>query len=58
MKFGKNLARNQVPEWSHSYIKYRALKKLIGKAAESVKQGQTPDTAGMRCSRVGWGLID
>jgi SPX domain len=47
MKFGKNLPRNQVPEWSHSYIRYRALKKLIGKVVDSEKQGLPPDTTGM-----------
>ncbi|KAL7270756.1 Glycerophosphocholine phosphodiesterase [Rhizina undulata] len=29
MKFGKSLPRNQVPEWSSSYIDYKGLKKLI-----------------------------
>ncbi|CDK28926.1 unnamed protein product [Kuraishia capsulata CBS 1993] len=29
MKFGKTFASHQVPEWSHSYMNYKALKKLI-----------------------------
>ncbi|KAF4556457.1 Glycerophosphocholine phosphodiesterase GDE1-like protein [Elsinoe fawcettii] len=32
MKFGQNLPRNQVPEWSSSYINYKGLKKLIKSA--------------------------
>ncbi|KAL8882235.1 MAG: hypothetical protein Q9198_000734 [Flavoplaca austrocitrina] len=40
MKFGRNLPRNQVPEWASTYIKYKRLKKLIKLAAE------TADTAG------------
>ena len=47
MKFGRNLARNQVPEWSTSYIKYKALKKLIKSAAVEAKLGDGADTAGM-----------
>ncbi|KAI4086664.1 MAG: hypothetical protein LQ344_007368 [Seirophora lacunosa] len=39
MKFGRNLPRNQVPEWATTYIKYKSLKKLINSAAE------TADTA-------------
>ena len=46
MKFGRNLPRNQVPEWATHYIKYKALKKLIKSASEAVKLGQTADTAG------------
>ena len=46
MKFGRNLPRNQVPEWATHYIKYKALKKLIKSASEAVKFGQTADTAG------------
>ena len=46
MKFGQNLARNQVPEWSSSYINYKALKKLIKSAAETVKHGGEADLAG------------
>lgn len=40
MKFGRNLPRNQVPEWASAYIKYKSLKKLIKSAAD------TADTAG------------
>ena len=47
MKFGRNLPRNQVPEWATHYIKYKALKKLIKLASEAVKLGQTADTAGI-----------
>lgn len=47
MKFGKNLERNQVPEWKTSYIKYKALKKLIKSAAEDAKLGHDVDTAGL-----------
>ncbi|PWY84903.1 GDPD-domain-containing protein [Aspergillus heteromorphus CBS 117.55] len=46
MKFGRNLPRNMVPEWSASYIRYKALKKLIKAAAENVKAGQEADLAG------------
>ena len=46
MKFGRNLPRNQVPEWSTSYIQYKALKKLIKSAVEEVKHGAGADTAG------------
>ncbi|KAF5859617.1 Glycerophosphocholine phosphodiesterase [Aspergillus alliaceus] len=46
MKFGRNLSRNVVPEWNSSYIKYKALKKLIKSAAEDVKAGHEADLAG------------
>lgn len=46
MKFGRNLPRNQVPEWASSYINYKGLKKLIKSAAETVKSGEPVDTAG------------
>ncbi|KAJ5433155.1 uncharacterized protein N7458_012311 [Penicillium daleae] len=46
MKFGRNLPQFTVPEWSASYIKYKALKKLIKSAAEQVKAGQEADLAG------------
>ena len=46
MKFGRNLPRNQVPEWSTSYIQYKALKKLIKSAGEEAKHGDGADTAG------------
>ncbi|KAK0747691.1 Glycerophosphoryl diester phosphodiesterase family-domain-containing protein [Apiosordaria backusii] len=38
MKFGKNLPRNQVPEWAGFYIDYKRLKKLIKTAAETAAQ--------------------
>ena len=47
MKFGRNLPRNQVPEWAASYINYKALKKIIKVAAETVKHGKVPDVTGM-----------
>jgi len=47
MKFGRNLPRNQVPEWATSYIKYKPLKKLIKSAAADATQGDGADTAGM-----------
>ena len=46
MKFGRNLPRNQVPEWATSYINYKALKKLIKTAAESSKESSEADLAG------------
>jgi hypothetical protein len=46
MKFGRNLSRNVVPEWSSSYINYKALKKLIKSTAEDVKEGKDADLAG------------
>lgn len=46
MKFGRNLPRNQVPEWASSYINYKGLKKLIKSAAETAKNGEPVDTAG------------
>ncbi|KAH6656705.1 glycerophosphodiesterase GDE1 [Truncatella angustata] len=46
MKFGRNLPRNQVPEWASSYIDYKGLKKLIKAAAEvSAKAGNKADLA-------------
>ncbi|TAQ85990.1 hypothetical protein B7494_g5682 [Chlorociboria aeruginascens] len=45
MKFGRNLHRNQVPEWSSSYINYKGLKKLIKAAAETAKSGKDVDLA-------------
>ncbi|KAK9467672.1 GDPD-domain-containing protein [Lipomyces arxii] len=35
MKFGKNLPRNQVPEWSSYYLNYKSLKKHIRTATSS-----------------------
>ncbi|KIW99978.1 uncharacterized protein Z518_10906 [Rhinocladiella mackenziei CBS 650.93] len=46
MKFGRNLSRNQVPEWASAYINYKALKKLIKAAAEGEKQDGNLDLAG------------
>ncbi len=46
MKFGRNLPRNQVPEWASAYINYKALKKLIKAAAEGEKQDGNLDLAG------------
>ncbi|KAK2792751.1 Glycerophosphocholine phosphodiesterase [Onygenales sp. PD_12] len=46
MKFGRNLARNVVPEWGSSYIKYKSLKKLIKSEIEAKKLGHDPDLAG------------
>jgi glycerophosphodiester phosphodiesterase len=46
MKFGKNLARNQVPEWATSYIDYASLKKLIKSASLEVRNGGVADLAG------------
>ncbi|KAH8705135.1 putative glycerophosphocholine phosphodiesterase Gde1 [Talaromyces proteolyticus] len=46
MKFGRNLPRNVVPEWSSSYINYKALKKLIKSAAEDRKARKDADLVG------------
>ncbi|RMZ76929.1 hypothetical protein DV737_g4606, partial [Chaetothyriales sp. CBS 132003] len=47
MKFGRNLARNQVPEWAGSYINYKGLKKLIKNAATDASgDSSNPDLAG------------
>ena len=43
MKFGKNLVRNQVPEYASFYINYRGLKKII--RTEAAKAGEA-DLAG------------
>ena len=50
MKFGRNLPRNQVPEWASSYINYKSLKKLIKTAAAAAKHtpSEEPDLAGRR----------
>lgn len=45
MKFGHSLARNQVPEWSSSYINYKGLKKLVKAAANAARNGEDPDLA-------------
>ncbi|KAL9059031.1 MAG: hypothetical protein Q9162_001419 [Coniocarpon cinnabarinum] len=46
MKFGSNLPRLQVPEWSSDYIDYKTLKKLIKSASVEQRHGQEPDLAG------------
>lgn len=43
MKFGKNLSRNQVPEYANFYINYNGLKKIIGTGAV---KGVNADLAG------------
>ncbi|PHH61514.1 hypothetical protein CDD81_305 [Ophiocordyceps australis] len=45
MKFGRNLPRNQVPEWAASYINYKGLKKLVKAAAEKARNGGLVDPA-------------
>ncbi|KAI9158320.1 Glycerophosphodiester phosphodiesterase GDE1 [Paramyrothecium foliicola] len=45
MKFGRNLPRNQVPEWAGSYINYKSLKKLVKAAGTKVRNGEKVDTA-------------
>ncbi|TWU74105.1 Glycerophosphocholine phosphodiesterase [Metarhizium rileyi] len=45
MKFGRNLSRNQVPEWAASYINYKGLKKLVKALAEKARNGDTVDPA-------------
>lgn len=46
MKFGQNLPRNQVPEWSASYINYKGLKKLIKSAQKDADNQGDADLAG------------
>lgn len=46
MKFGQNLPRNQIPEWTSHYIDYKSLKKLIKTEAKAVAAGDEPDLAG------------
>jgi len=41
-----SLHRNQVPEWSSSYINYKGLKKLIKTAALAAKAGKDVDLTG------------
>ncbi|KAL2020112.1 hypothetical protein VTK56DRAFT_8717 [Thermocarpiscus australiensis] len=45
MKFGRNLPRNQVPEWAGSYINYKGLKKLVKAAAKAAQNGEPVDLA-------------
>ena len=52
MKFGRNLPQNQVPEWSTSYIQYKALKKIIKSASKEAKHGDGADTAGQSLHQV------
>jgi glycerophosphodiester phosphodiesterase len=55
MKFGRNLPRNQVPEWASSYINYKSLKKLIktvSKSEDATAQDNDPDLAGISASGV------
>lgn len=47
MKFGHNLARNQVPEWASNYINYKGLKKLIKAAEKGAESGGETDLAGI-----------
>lgn len=44
--YASSLPRNQVPEWSASYINYKGLKKLIKSAAEKDKLSEEADLAG------------
>lgn len=41
-----SLPRNQVPEWSASYIDYKGLKKLIKSASRAQQAGEEVDLAG------------
>ncbi|KAK3344412.1 Glycerophosphoryl diester phosphodiesterase family-domain-containing protein [Lasiosphaeria hispida] len=45
MKFGRNLPRNQVPEWAASYINYKGLKKLVKAVAAAAQNGDQVDLA-------------
>ncbi|KAK4043531.1 Glycerophosphoryl diester phosphodiesterase family-domain-containing protein [Parachaetomium inaequale] len=45
MKFGRNLPRNQVPEWAGSYINYKGLKKLIKAGVRAAQEGEQVDLA-------------
>ncbi|KAI1173019.1 Glycerophosphoryl diester phosphodiesterase family-domain-containing protein [Nemania sp. FL0916] len=45
MKFGRNLPRNQVPEWASAYINYKGLKKLIKVVVGMAKAGKDVDIA-------------
>ena len=42
----RSLPRNQVPEWSASYINYKGLKKHIKSVVGRSKQGEALDLAG------------
>ncbi|KAF4510945.1 hypothetical protein G6O67_002790 [Ophiocordyceps sinensis] len=45
MKFGRNLPRNQVPEWAAFYINYKGLKKLVKAASQKAINGEAVDPA-------------
>ncbi|RKF59887.1 Glycerophosphocholine phosphodiesterase GDE1 [Erysiphe neolycopersici] len=45
MKFGQNLARNKVPEWSSNYIDYKGLKKLIQNTLTNTTSNDEADLA-------------
>ncbi|KAK9459370.1 Glycerophosphoryl diester phosphodiesterase family-domain-containing protein [Lipomyces oligophaga] len=45
MKFGKNLPRNQVPEWSSFYLNYKSLKKHIRTARAAATAAGEPDSS-------------
>ncbi|POS87481.1 hypothetical protein EPUL_002344 [Erysiphe pulchra] len=45
MKFGQNLARNKVPEWSSKYIDYKGLKKLIQNTLTDTSSNEEADLA-------------
>ncbi|KAI6249410.1 Glycerophosphocholine phosphodiesterase GDE1 [Erysiphe necator] len=45
MKFGHNLARNKVPEWSSNYIDYKGLKKLILSTLTDTSSNEEADLA-------------
>ena len=48
MKFGRNLPRNQVPEWANEYVDYKGLKKLINSASARSNHGvEEVDLAGL-----------
>jgi SPX domain protein involved in polyphosphate accumulation len=48
MKFGQNLYRYQVVEWTPFYIDYRRLKRLYKTATEqAVERGGEPDFTGL-----------
>jgi len=57
MKFGRNLPRNQVPEWASSYINYKGLKKFIKTAAEGERQEGEADLAGRRMHKIQWQIL-
>ena len=56
MKFGKNLPRNQVPEYANFYINYRGLKKIIG--IEATKDGDADLAGALVSDRRCGGLTD